>query len=90
MCYRFQEYNQALADRLAEFFRVSIAEVPRNCLTFVRKRREMMGLRVKGSGGEWGGEEEHLHRSLQTKVALMGSRCRFQEEKCTQQMPKNK
>lgn len=65
MCYRFQEYNQALADRLAEFFRVSIAEVPRNCLTFVRKRREMMGSRVKGSGGECG----EGRRSTFTKVS---------------------
>lgn len=64
MCYRFQEYNQALADRLAEFFRVSIAEVPRNCLTFVRKRREVMGLRVKGSG-----ESGEGRRSTFTEVS---------------------
>lgn len=37
----------------------------------------MMGWRIK-SGAE--GRKEHLHKSLQTKVALMGSRCRFQEK----------
>lgn len=51
MCYRFQEYNQALADGLAEFFRVSIAEVPRNCLTFCKKEKSDDGMENKERGG---------------------------------------
>lgn len=86
MYYRFQEHNQALADGLAEFFTVSIAEVPRNCLTFSKKETGDDGMEDNERGRRRGGG--HLHKSLQTKSCTDGQPQQVFRRNAQQQMPK--
>lgn len=59
------------------FSESQLPRCPETVSLFVRKKRAMMGWRIKRESGGW---KEHLHKSLQTKVALLGSRCRFQQK----------
>lgn len=87
MCYRFQEYNQDLADGLAEFFRVSIAEVPRNCLTFCKRGKSDDGMEDKEKGrGRFGGRSTFTKVSKQ-KLPRWAAAADF-ERNAQQQMPK--